>query len=254
MDLRSRQLAFAAHLRDPERHPAPDDVEDRRMQVYRDLFFNNVAALLAGTFPVLHQILGPERWHRLVRGFYAGHRCHTPLFLEVPGELLGYLRDARPPAADDPPFMLELAHYEWIELAQNVDAEEIDLTDVDRDGDLLEGVPVLSSLAVPLAYRFPVHRLSPEYQPAAPPEHPSFYVVYRDLDDKVGFLEISASTARLLEMIEADPDLTGRVHVTRLAAELGHDEIDVLLEHARGALAQLRQHDVILGTRLAAAS
>jgi hypothetical protein len=250
MNLRSRQIAFAAHLRDPQGHPAPDDVEDRRMQVYRELFFNNIAALLAGTFPVLHAILGPQRWRQLVRGFYRDHRCHTPLFLEVPGEFLGYLRDARRPEADDPPFMLELAHYEWIELAQNVDPQEIDLTGIDRTADLLEGVPVLSPLAIPLAYRFPVHRLSPQFQPASPPEQPSFYVVYRDLQDKVGFLEINALTARLLERLEAQPTLAGQHHVEQLATELGHDDVHPLLEHARDALEQLRRHDVVLGTRI----
>jgi len=249
MDLRSRQIAFAAHLRDPEHHPAPDDVEDRRMQVYRDLFFNNVSGLLAGTFPVLHEILGAPRWHRLVRGFFRDHRCHTPLFLEVPGEFLGYLRDARPPAPDDPPFMLELAHYEWIELAQNVDPQEIDLTGIDRTADLLEGVPVLSPLAIPLAYRFPVHRLSPQYQPASPPEQPSFYVVYRDLEDKVGFLEINALTARLLELIEARPTLAGQHHVEQLVLDLARGGVGDLLDHARDALEELRHHDVILGAR-----
>ncbi|HKX55116.1 MAG TPA: putative DNA-binding domain-containing protein, partial [Xanthomonadales bacterium] len=35
-------MAFAAHIRNPAVAPAPADVEDRRMQIYRDLFFNNI--------------------------------------------------------------------------------------------------------------------------------------------------------------------------------------------------------------------
>ncbi|MEJ2257816.1 MAG: DNA-binding domain-containing protein, partial [Woeseiaceae bacterium] len=48
---RKRQYAFAAHIRDPENVPAPDDIEARRMAVYRDLFFNNLFSLLGTFFP-----------------------------------------------------------------------------------------------------------------------------------------------------------------------------------------------------------
>ena len=55
------QYAFARRIRDPENAPAPPDIEARRMKVYEDLFFNNLSSLLAGTFPVLHAILGRVR-------------------------------------------------------------------------------------------------------------------------------------------------------------------------------------------------
>src|SRR6187401_1863361 len=56
--LHATQFAFAAHLRDPARHPAPDDIEDRRMAIYRDLVFNGLEALLASNFPVIRGTLG----------------------------------------------------------------------------------------------------------------------------------------------------------------------------------------------------
>ena len=46
--LRAQQLAFARHVRDPDAHPAPAGVEDRRLRVYRELFQNNIATLLGG--------------------------------------------------------------------------------------------------------------------------------------------------------------------------------------------------------------
>jgi hypothetical protein len=58
-----RQYAFAAHIRDPEHQPAPDDIEDRRMQIYRELFYNNVEGFLSGTFPVLRKIHSDGDWH-----------------------------------------------------------------------------------------------------------------------------------------------------------------------------------------------
>ena len=160
------QRRFAAHLRDPATAPAPDGIEDRRLQVYRELFFDNMSSSLGGTFPVLRAILGTERWTTLVRDFYRDYRCQTPLFLEIPREFVEYLGDAREARPNDPPFLYELAHYEWVELALAIDEHDLAALAADPGGDLLAGVPVLSPLAWPLAYRFPVHRLGPDFQPA----------------------------------------------------------------------------------------
>jgi hypothetical protein len=68
----------------------------------------------------------------------------------------------------------------------------------------------VSPLAWPLAYRWPVHRLGPDHQPAEPPAAPTFLVVYRDAADAVQFLEIGADTARLLDAFEQAPGSTAR--------------------------------------------
>jgi hypothetical protein len=243
------QRRFAAHLRDPASVPPPAGIEDRRLQVYRDLFINNVSGLLAGTFPVLRAVLGPERWGRLARDFYRDHRCHTPLFLEISREFLDYLADERPAAADDPPFLYELAHYEWVELALTVDERQIGDVRADAHGDLLQGVPVLSPLAWPLAYRYPVHRIAADWQPAAPPGDPSFYVACRDRDDQVGFLHVNAVTLRLVERLQQEPGLTGFEQLEALAREVPQlDHLDVI-SGGKAALQELLAADVVLGAR-----
>lgn len=63
------QYQFAAHIRNPDKNAAPSDIEDRRMAIYRDLFFNNAEGFLSGNFPVLKQISSEEYWLRLARGF-----------------------------------------------------------------------------------------------------------------------------------------------------------------------------------------
>jgi len=250
VNLREAQMRFAAHIRDPAGTPPPADVEDRRMKIYRELFFNNVVGLLGSAFPVVQEILDPNRWAQLVRDFYRDHRCHTPLFLEVSQEFLAYLGDERAPSAGDPPFLLELAHYEWVELALSIDEASVDEVEIDRDGNLLEGVPVRSPLAWPLAYDFPVHRLSPQFQPSGPPAEPSFYIACRDRSDKVGFMHVNAVTLRLVEMLHQYPDRTGRAHLAALADELPLVDRAVLLASGAEALQQMRSHDAVLGTRL----
>jgi len=247
--LEDLQRRFAAHLRDPATAPAPEGIEDRRLQVYRELFFDNISDSLAGTFPVLCEILGPGRWARLVRDFYRDYRCHTPLFLEIPREFLNYLGEEREVQPGDPAFLYELAHYEWVELALAVDEHELAMVAADASGDLLDGVPVLSPLAWPLAYRFPVHRLGPDHQPSDPPDEPSFYIARRDRRDEVGVIQVNAVTLRLVERLQQDPELTGRTHLGALADELPQLERQAVLSGGEAALQEMLEADVVLGTR-----
>ena len=70
---KDKQYAFAAHLRDPEGAAAPAGIEERRLAIYRKLFFNNLRNLLGRFFPVLRKIHDDDRWRRFVRGFMRHH-------------------------------------------------------------------------------------------------------------------------------------------------------------------------------------
>ena len=59
--LAALQKRFAAHLRDPQQQPAPPGIAPARMQVYRELYFNNIQSLLAANFPVIARSLGEPR-------------------------------------------------------------------------------------------------------------------------------------------------------------------------------------------------
>ncbi|MEE9142561.1 MAG: putative DNA-binding domain-containing protein [Gammaproteobacteria bacterium] len=242
------QYAFAAHIRNPDENPAPEGIEDRRLAIYRDLFFNNIKSLLSSSFPVLKKVLPEDRWIALIREFFSTHESRTPLFLEVPREFLGFLQNERGLQADDPPFLIELAHYEWVELALSIDDAEIEPDGIDPDGDLLDGIPVVSPLAWSLVYDFDVHHIGPNHQPAVAPDQPTFLVIYRDRTDKIGFIEINPVTARFLELAGAEQQ-NGREMLTTIAAELHHPKTDVVIEGGREILENLRRHDVVLGTR-----
>lgn len=242
---RDIQVRLASHIRDPGSHAAPKNVEDRRLAIYRDLFFNNISGLLAGTYPVLHSILGESGWHELVRDYFAQHKSHTPYFLEISRDFLGYLENERPSVASDPPFMLELAHYEWIELALSV--AEAELPDADPDGDLMQQELVVSPLAQVLCYRFPVHEIGPEFQPRIAPSTPTWLVAARDRHDKVGFLHINDVTARLLALASESPQ-SGRELLGAIAQEMQHDQPEVVIAGGISLLQTLREKDIILGT------
>jgi len=243
-----QQYAFAAHIRAPDSHPAPAGIEDRRMAIYRELFFNNVASFLSNSFPVLRRLLADADWHALVRDFYSRHQSHSPLFLEIPREFLNYLEQERGERPGDPPFLRELAHYEWVELALSV-AEHTPVQEVDPDGDLLQGLPLVSTLAWPLSYQYPVHRISPEFQPQQPGEQPTYLLVYRDADDEVGFLELNPVSARLFSLLQEGAIDSGREALELIAAELQHPQPEAVIQGGQAILQEWRRRDIVPGTR-----
>ena len=250
---KDQQYAFAAHIRDPDNVPAPEGIEPRRMAVYRDLFFNNLYNLLGTFFPVLRKIHSDAQWRRFVRGFMRHHQAQTPYFLQLPEEFLGYLQNEFAASDDDFPFLLELAHYEYAELALSVSEEETDLTGVDPNGDLLANIPVKSALAWSYAYHYAVHRISPTLLPTEPGDHPVYLALYRGADGRVGFLELNAVTAALLDAIEFNEDQrTGEQLLRSLAEKIDYPDADVLVAHGADALLEMRQLEIISGTRLPA--
>ena len=248
-DFTEQQYRFAAHIRDPEHQAAPEGIEDRRMQIYRELFYNNVEGFLSSTFPVLRKIYSDAGWDTLTRDYFAHHHAQTPLFLEIPREFLNWLENEREPQADDLPFLYELAHYEWVELALSISEETLEQPGIDPAGDLLNGIPVASPLAWQLAYRFPVHKIGPDFLPDTPGENPTFLVVYRDTADDVGFLEINPVTKRLLELVAEDSGATGVELLHRIAQEMAHPEPDVVVAGGTDILKNLRDKHILLGTK-----
>lgn len=243
------QYAFTAHLRDPENNPAPEGIEDRRMGIYRDLFYNNVEGFLSRGFPIIRSIYTDENWHRMTRDFFSRHQSQSPYFLEISQEFLAYLKNEREPQPEDPAGLLELAHYEWVELALNVSDETISLDGIDPNGDLLTGHPVLSPLAWSLAYQFPVHKMGPDHLPETAPEQASYLVVYRNRNDEVKFMEINPVTARLIHLLENDKDLSGQQALEQIAQEMNHPKAEVVINGGLSALQEMQSCGVILGTR-----
>ncbi|RFP99086.1 DUF2063 domain-containing protein [Pseudomonas putida] len=227
--LREQQYTLARHLRDPQRHAPPPGIEARRLKIYRELFYGAIEGLLAGSFPVMRQALGEQRWHARVRDFYANYRSQTPLFTEIAEAFVDYLQGVEL----DAPWQLELAHYEWVEAQLYLsDAED---PAHDPAGDLLEGEPLLSCVARVLAYRWPVERIGADYQPAVAPETPTLLLVYRDAELRVRFARLAPLAYRLLALEQG----SGRARLQALGGAV---------EEGLALLEGLREQGVIIGT------
>ncbi len=244
-NLEQQQQALTRYLRDPENQTPPTEMDAARVNVYRDLVFNNVSQLLGGTFPVLIRIIGQERWRTLIRGFLRDYRAQTPKFGEIAEEFVGYL--ASEPAVlstgEWPAFLVELAHYEWVEMVmQQSDTEPLPASD---PAFLLERPLQVSALAWPLAYAWPVQILSPEYHPSAPPAQPTLLLVRRAADFSVKFSELSPLAWRLLQRVGEFPLLSGREQLEGLAMEAGLPGTASFMDSGLALLQQMHEDGVI---------
>ena len=249
-DFQDKQYAFAAYIRDPENTVAPEGIEDRRMRIYRELFFNNLRNLLGTFFPVIRKIVSDEQWCHIIREFMKIHRAKTPYFLQLPEEFLAFLQDSYRALDEEYPFITELAHYEYADLALRVSTEENDRSGVNSDGDLRADVPVKSVLAWAFAYHYPVHRISKDYLPTEATEQPTYLAIFRQSDDKVGFLELNAVSAALLDAVEHNTEaLSGETLLKNLASKIHYPDVDALVRHGVDALEEMRQLEILTGTR-----
>ncbi len=247
-DFQAVQRELTAFLRRPDLNAGPGGVEQRRLVIYRDLIYNTIESFLATGFPILHSVYAEKDWHALVRDFLASHLCASPYFSEISEEFLAYLQVERGQREGDPAFLVELAHYEWVELALDIAPDDLSAIPVSVDGDLLKQRPLISPLAWPLAYHFPVHLIGADFQPEAPADSPSYLVVYRDLDDDVQFMELNAVTYRLLQVLQDESIPNGAAALEQVGREISHPDPQALLQFGAGLLADLRTASVILGT------
>ena len=241
-ELQAFQMAFGRRIRAGSRAPLPAGVPKRRMAVYEELLFNSVRSFVDRCFPVARACVGEVRWTRLCRAFFRDWPCRTSWFREIPREFVDYLESAcRQPL---PRWFVELARYEWAELA--VDVMDVRAPDCDAAGDLLDGVPVVNPALLSLAFLWPVHRISPDFRPRRPA--PVHLLVYRDADDEVRFMEVSPATAGLLAVLGEGAG-SGRAAIERLGAGLGCAGDPALIEFGRQSLVELGRLGVILGAR-----
>ena len=242
------QHTFTQHMRDPENAPAPEGIESRRISIYTDLIFRNIENFIANSFPVLRQVIHDDGWHIILRGFLKKHISRTPYFPKLPLEFLNYLEQEQD-EIELPAFCIELAHYEWIEISLSFDPREISFKNVDQNGDLLKGIPVLSLLAQPLIYQWPVHKISSNFVPKEKPDKPTYLIVYRDHLYDVGFIELNQIAAKLIEELQKNTDKTGEEILLDIAKQLQHPDPKVVIKGGSEVIQDFKKRDILLGIR-----
>ena len=238
------QRQFTEHLRNPAKNPAIPGLEDRRLKIYRELFFNNIVNFLESGFPVLRSLYRQEAWLTLARAFFSSHACRSPYFVDISKEFVEYLSNDYHLLATDPPFIQELAHYEWLELALSIRIQEEQT--IPWDGAEMADAVVFSELAELVSYQYPVHQISPEFQPSTPSEPVTYLVVNRDDKDEVQFTEINAVTAHLLHTVIQHDRLTTEALVEQMCTALPHVPTEQVSSGAMTTISQMLQKQILL--------
>ncbi|MEZ5597461.1 MAG: putative DNA-binding domain-containing protein [Pseudomonadales bacterium] len=238
------QIDLAAHIRNPRENPGPEGLEARRLRIYAQLFYNNIEHFLASTFPVARRIhLDPSwpgiAWEDLVRAFVHQHGCESPYFLEISQEFLQFASGFD--ACRRWPWLLELLHYEWVEMALSVSEAEVPPPLPQTEAALLDTLAV-SPVARALTYRYPVQTIGPGHLPAQEPEEATYLVVYRRRDDSVHFMAANPLTLRLLALL--GEGLSGRAALEQLATELGLSP-SVVADQGLATLRRLADLDIL---------
>ena len=241
------QHTFTQHIRDPENAPVPEGIESRRISIYTDLIFRNIENFIANSFPVLRQAIHDDGWHIILRGFLKKHISRTPYFPKLPLEFLNYLEKEKD-EIELPAFCIELANYEWIEISLSFDPREISFKNVDQNGDLLKGIPVLNLLAQPLIYQWPVHKISSNFVPKEKPDEPTYLIIYRDHLYDVGFIELNQITAKLIEELQKNTNKTGEEILLDIAKQLQHPDPKVVIKGGSEVIQDFKNKDILLGT------
>ncbi len=245
VDFKQQQALFTAYIRNPNQNPVPEGVKRDRMAMYAELLFNNIESFLSGNFPVLKKIHTTERWLQLVRDFFAEHQAHTPYFAEIPQEFLAYLQDERNDP-DDYPYLLELAHYEWVEMALALAQEQVVYLNETEIANLAEDVLIVSPLAWPLAYQYPVQSIAPDNLPIKVPAELTYIIVYRDALDDVQFLKITPMTYQLVVYVQNNQEGNCLEVLKQFAREGKFPTPDLILKSGLELLQNLAEKGIFI--------
>jgi uncharacterized protein len=240
LDFQEYQHAFTAHIRDPINNPKPNNVDEERMKVYREGVYNNIFESASVCFPISQETIGEQDWNATITRFVATHHARSPIFREIPYELVQFLINDR----DTPDFIKQLAHYEWVELA--VANMQTEIPQLSKEPNLLDNVPVLAPSHMLLQYDYPVQKISAQFKPQE--TETTHLLVFRNSAYEVKFIELNPMVYRMLEMIKQE--MTGKQALNALAKQIQHPQPQVIIEFGVEILDDLMMQQAIIGSAI----
>jgi hypothetical protein len=94
-----------------------------------------------------------------------------------------------------------------------------------------------------------VHLIKPEFQPSEPPDEPSHILVYRNRSGAVKFMKLNLVSRTLIDLLKDNREATGLEVLSQIADQLNHSDTDRIIAAGRSLLLELKQKEILLGTR-----
>lgn len=206
---RDSVVEFGQAIRNPDQKHRYDSI---RMTIYQELFLNNIHAFISTAFPVTKSLLSEQLWQSSIQQFLTHHHSHSPLFTDISTEFLSFIDKE---SSDFPTHLIELMHYEWLELKLDGESTQIKKGTTPQLDSIITVSPV-SQLAV---YQYPVHLMRPGFEPYRETTH---LLIYRSWNEQICFDLLTASSALLFQsLIESEQTLEQQLE--NLALQLGTD-------------------------------
>lgn len=96
----------------------------------------------------------------MLKAFIAEHRCKSPYCRQIPDEFIRYLQTEQL-CESDPPYLLELAHFEWVEMILAIaEADPVTASTLGAVNDWLVCRPLFVPLLEVLYYVYPVQHIN----------------------------------------------------------------------------------------------
>jgi len=248
--LKQHQTSMAQYLRDPLNTSAPKELDERRVSIYSELVFNNIESQLSASFPVISSILSKENWYSIIREFIRDYRAQTPYFTQLSAEFVTFIANRTLAGTENKAeydFLLELAHYERVELDLYMMDEDHERASI-KEADLLTTPISLASTTQLLAYAYPVHQISTDFLPREAPTQPTFLLLFQDQEQEVRFFELQPLAYRLVEKLSQADSINGLTLLNEIAQEMNLEMNHIFIHHGKNLLAQLNSLQIFVST------
>lgn len=218
-----------------------------RFLIYRTLVHNRLRAATREFIPRAVARRGTDAFVRDFARFMQARASTSPYLRDVPGEFVAWVLPQWAADPDLPPYLCDLAQHELLEGEVRNDP---------HGGERPTGKPV--ALEEPLLfdgtarlmhYAWAVHKLPYATDDRSEPEaRPTTLLVFRDIDAKVRYLELTPWAACVLDQLLVN-QLGVREGLQRAAAGLGEPLDDDKLAKTATLLAELSDFGVLMGAR-----
>ena len=241
-DFRQYQFALARHLRDPLGTPAPEGVSASAVLSCTQEMAHNLNELLMPAFANTRAVLGEDLWQHTLRLFLHDAPTHAPWATAVQEAYVKFLEHNNL-VQHLPPWLQDLAHFEWLQSA--VSGADLVWPAHDPHGDLLQKVVVMNPTHVEVMYDWSVQRINLTHKPFD--MQPTYLSIVRDVRDTVRVVESSRFRRHLIDLLRQNQ--TGAQALEALAQWLEHPDVATFIQEGWPVLKQLHREGVLLGTR-----
>lgn len=210
ISFQATQQQFCNWIRSPQSE-LPKALPAERMQIYRDLLFNNVCSFINLVYPVTRAILPELQWQKLLNEFFQKAKCDSPFYNDISLQFREYLTDWQHTSLKEYPWLAELLQFEWLELY--LDTVEIEKRIVTRQDEWQ-----LNTQVWVLVYQYPVYQWSSSMSISDVVPMPSAIIVWRNNQDHICLERLSPLFAMLIEQLNqkelVEPDIKKLIKVT----------------------------------------